>query len=221
MLIKAFIFDLDGVITDTANYHYLAWKRLADEIHVSFDRKRNEQLRGISRRESLLILLDGKTVDEIQLSEWMEKKNNYYREYLKNITPLDLLPGVLVVLNTLKEKNIKIAIASASKNAKDVLYRLGIEEYLDTVCDGYSVENSKPAPDLFLYAAKQLREQPKNCVVVEDAAAGIKAGISAGMLTVGIGPVSRVGEADKVLLDGFRDIAIEKLFEELNVILGG
>lgn len=219
MIIKAFIFDLDGVITDTANYHYLAWKKLADEIHVPFDREKNEELRGVSRRQSLLFLLDGKPVGESQLSEWMEKKNNFYREYLKNITPSDLLPGVMVVLKTLKDKNIKIAIASASKNAKDVLNRLGINEYLDTVCDGYSVDNPKPAPDLFLYAAQQLGEQPIDCVIVEDAAAGITAGISAGMITVGIGPVSRVGKADKVLVNGFQDVEFTQLFEELNAIL--
>ena len=219
MTIKAFIFDLDGVITDTANYHYLAWKKLADEIHVPFDREKNEQLRGVSRRQSLLFLLDGKPVDESQLSEWMEKKNNFYCEYLKNVAPSDLLPGVLGVLKTLKDKRIKIAIASASKNAKDVLNRLGIEEYLDTVCDGYSVDNPKPAPDLFLYAAQQLEEEPTTCVVVEDAAAGIKAGISAGMPTVGIGPIARVGDADKVLVDGFKDVEFTQLFEELNHIL--
>ena len=149
----------------------------------------------------------------------MEKKNNYYREYIKNITPSDVLPGVMIVLRTLKENKMKIAIASASKNAKDVLSRLGIEEYLDAVCDGYSVGNPKPAPDLFLYAAQQLVEKPTTCVVVEDAAAGIKAGISAGMLTVGIGPVSRVGNADRVLVNGFMDVDFASLFEELNAIL--
>jgi len=151
--LQAVIFDLDGVITDTAEYHYLAWKRLADEEKLPFDRKINERLRGVSRRASLEIVLDGKRVTEKRLAEMMERKNSYYVAMLKRVTPADLLPGVLPLLQELHAAGIKIAIGSASKNAKSVLAALGIGDLLDAVADGYSAGHPKPAPDLFLHAA--------------------------------------------------------------------
>lgn len=216
MQVDAFIFDLDGVITDTANYHFLAWKKLADSIGVAFNREKNELLRGVSRRQSLLIMLGDRQATEEELLCWMNEKNEYYKAYLENVSPADLLPGVIEVLSLLKELRIKIAIGSASKNAGVVLHRLGIEDYLDAICDGFSVDAPKPAPDLFLYAAEKVNAAPEKCVVVEDAAAGIEAGIAAGMVTIGIGPTERVGNATMVLENGFADIDPVIFLEKVN-----
>ncbi|WP_013324824.1 beta-phosphoglucomutase [Gloeothece verrucosa] len=193
------IFDLDGVLTDTAEYHYRGWQKLADEEGIPFDRQKNDLLRGLPRRESLLAILGDCTVTEDQLQEMMERKNRYYVQLIEEITPADLLPGVNELLEELQQKEIKIAIASASKNAQTVIERLGIGHLIDVICDGYSVQRSKPAPDLFLYAACQLDLTPDQCIVVEDAASGIDAASLAGMLTVGLGPVERLGKANLVL----------------------
>lgn len=197
--IRAIIFDLDGVLTDTAEYHFQAWKRLADEEGIPFTRQDNEKLRGVSRRRSLELLLGDRKVSEEAFQEMMERKNAYYREMLQQVTPADLLPGVPELLRGLREAGLKIAIASASKNAGDVVDRLGIRDQIDVLADGFSPGRPKPAPDLFLYAAEQLGVPPVQCVCVEDAAAGIDAGNAAGMVTVGIGPVERVGHADLVV----------------------
>lgn len=197
--IRGFIFDLDGVLTDTAEYHYLAWQKLADEEGLPFNREANEALRGVSRRESLLRIVGDRYYSEEQLQEMMDRKNRYYVELIANISPKDLLPGVLNLLDELRQAGIKIAIGSASKNARTVVEKLGIADRIDAIADGYSVQNPKPAPDLFLYAAKLLGLEPAQCVVVEDAQAGIEAARAGGMRTVGIGPASRVGAADVVL----------------------
>jgi beta-phosphoglucomutase len=200
-MIRAFLFDLDGVLTDTSEYHYLAWKRLADELGVPFGREENEALRGVSRRESLLLLLQGRPATEEQMQEWMERKNNYYVEYIAQMTPADLLPGVTDLLNDLRAAGQRIAIVSSSKNTPMVLDRLQIAGLVDVVVDGNAPARSKPAPDLFLLAAEKLEMQPEECLVIEDAAAGIDAGQAAGMRTLGIGPRERVGHADIVLQD--------------------
>lgn len=193
--VKAFIFDLDGVITDTAELHYRSWKRLADEEGIPFNREDNEKLRGVSRRKSLEYLLKGKILPEEKMQEMMDRKNGYYQELIKQITSKDLLPGAKELLEELKSKGYKIAVASASKNARPVIKNLGIENLFDTISDGYSVEKTKPAPDLFLHTAEKLGIRPEECVVFEDAEAGIEAALSAGMIAVGIGPVERVGQA--------------------------
>ena len=197
-MIEAFIFDLDGVLTDTAEYHFLAWKRLADEEGYSFSRKDNEQLRGVSRRASLDLILKGRNVPEEKMLEMMERKNGYYRSYLETVSGKDLLPGAVELLDRLKEKGCRLALASASKNAPTVIDKLGIAGYFEVIADGNSVEKTKPAPDLFLYAAEQLKLKPQVCLVVEDAEAGITAARAAGMHTIGIGPEERVGAADYV-----------------------
>lgn len=209
-MIRAFIFDLDGVITDTAEYHYRGWKRLADEEGIPFTREDNEHLRGVARRESLMLILKGREYPEEKIMEMMERKNNYYLAFIKEITPQDLLPGAKELLEEIHAAGIKNALGSASKNAPDVIQRLGIRDLFDAIADGHSVERQKPAPDLFLHAANQLGLTSAECVVVEDAAAGIEAAISGGFRSVGLGPRERVGKADVILpnLDGVKLVGL-------------
>ncbi|MBH8556030.1 beta-phosphoglucomutase [Nostocaceae cyanobacterium CENA357] len=197
--IRGVIFDLDGVLTDTAEYHYLAWQQLADEEGIPFNRQANEPLRGVSRRASLMLILGDRQYSEPEIQEMMERKNHYYVELIQTISPKDLLPGAIALLDELRQAGIKIAIGSASKNARMVVEGLGIADKVDAIADGYSVERPKPAPDLFLYAANQLGLEPQQCVVFEDAAAGIEAALAAGMWTVGLGPPERVGASHIVL----------------------
>ena len=190
--IAGFIFDLDGVITDTAEYHYRGWKRLADEEGLPFTREENEHLRGISRRESLMLILKDRTFPEEKLQEMMARKNGYYLQFIKEISPRDLLPGARELLEEIRAAGLKNALGSASKNAKEVLDRLGIRSLFDALADGHSVERQKPAPDLFLHAARQLDLPPAECVVVEDAAAGIEAAKAGGFHSIGLGSRERV-----------------------------
>ncbi len=183
---------------DTAEYHYRGWKRLADEEGLPFDRKSNEALRGISRRESLLLILHGRSLPEAKIQEMMERKNRYYLEYIQEVSPSDLLAGARKLLLEIHAAGLKSAIGSASKNSRQVLEKLGIVSLFDAISDGYSVTNPKPAPDLFLHAAAQLGFTPTECVVVEDAAAGIQAAQAGGFRSIGLGPIDRVGEADLV-----------------------
>ncbi|MFW6381552.1 MAG: beta-phosphoglucomutase [Bacillota bacterium] len=194
--IQAIIFDLDGVITDTAEYHYQSWKRLAEEEGLDFDRQVNEQLRGVSRRQSLNIILGGREFPERKKKEMTDKKNRYYQEYIDNMTEEDLLPGIKELVERLKEEGYKLAIASSSCNARPVIQNLKIGHYFEVIADGNSVEETKPAPDLFLYTADRLGLYPAQCVVVEDAESGIEGARAAGMNTIGIGPEDRVGQAD-------------------------
>lgn len=204
--IQAVIFDLDGVLTDTAEYHYLGWKRLADEEGIPFDRQANEAMRGLARRDSLLQLLGDRKATEAQFQEMMERKNRYYVELIEGITAEDLLPGVSEFLAELRAAGIKIGIGSASKNARSVVQRLGIGQSVDAIADGYSVVRSKPAPDLFLHAAEQLGVAPEACIVLEDADSGVQAALAAGMWAVGLGPQERFQKPHLVLpsLEGVR-----------------
>ncbi|WP_373541132.1 beta-phosphoglucomutase [Chamaesiphon sp.] len=197
--IQGFIFDVDGVLTDTAEYHYKAWQRLADEEGLPFDRQANEALRGVSRRESLMHIIGIRQYSAADLQKMMERKNRYYLESIATITPQDLFPGAVELLQELRQAGIKIAIGSASKNARTVIEKLGIGNLVDAIADGDSVDAPKPAPDLFLYAAQQIGLAPDRCVVVEDATVGVQAAIAAGMRSIGIGPINRVGAADIVL----------------------
>lgn len=192
---EAFIFDLDGVITDTAEFHFKAWKRLADEEGIPFNRETNEDLRGVSRRKSLEIILNGRAASEESIEEMMARKNSYYQDFIARITSDDMLPGAKEILEELKEKGYKLAVASASKNAKPVIENLDISDIFDTISDGYSVKNTKPAPDLFLHTAEKMGVEPIMCAVFEDAEAGIEAALEAGMTAIGIGPEERVGKA--------------------------
>jgi kojibiose phosphorylase len=193
--LKAVIFDLDGVLTDTAEYHYHGWQRLADEEGYPFSREHNELLRGVSRQRSLEILLDGTAVDPERFEEMLARKNRYYTEMLTEISPDDLLPGIPALLDELEAAGIRMAVGSASKNARTVLEALDILHRFEIVADGNSVGLAKPAPDLFLYAAREMGLEPYDCVVVEDAESGVDAALTGGFGTVGIGPATRVGHA--------------------------
>ena len=198
-MIRAFLFDLDGVLTDTSEFHFLAWKRLAEENGIVFTRQDNEALRGVSRRESLELMLKGKPVTEEQAKSMMELKNGYYLELVRKMTPADLLPGAKEILQELGNLMLKRVIVSASKNAPLVIERLHITALIDGLVDGTSPARSKPAPDLFLLASNKYGVIPADCLVVEDAAAGVEAAHRAGMRAVGLGPMERVGAAELVL----------------------
>jgi beta-phosphoglucomutase len=197
---KAIIFDLDGVLTDTSEYHYQAWKHLADDEGIPFTHEENDQyLRGVSRRESLMYIIRGRQYSEQQIQEMMDRKNHYYNELIKNMSPNDLVAGGRELLEEIRKAGIKVAIASGSKNCRTVLEHLQITDLLDAVADGYSIVNSKPAPDLFVYAAGLVNVPTPDCLGVEDADAGIEAIKTAGMQALAIGPQERFHKADKIL----------------------
>lgn len=195
-LYDAVVFDLDGVITNTACYHYLAWKQLADELGIYFDADINESLKGVDRMASLEIVLKnaGRSFSEAEKIELAERKNNYYRQLLAEMTPKDILPGVIDVLNKLKSQNMKTALASASKNAFTVVDKLGLRQYFDYIVDARLIKKGKPDPEIFITAAQHLETPCSRCIGVEDAKAGIIAIKAAGMYSVGIGEPSLMAD---------------------------
>lgn len=183
MKYKAVIFDLDGVICDTDRFHYLAWQQIADEIGVYFDEKINNRLRGVSRKDSLDIILESHPVqlNEAEKEYYLNKKNDLYLSLLKKMSPADLRDEVKITLDRLRSKGILLAIGSSSKNAKSILKQLGLENYFDAVSDGTNISRSKPDPEVFLKAAEYLGVEPRLCLVIEDAQSGIKATQAANM----------------------------------------
>jgi len=218
MDIKAFIFDLDGVIVDTAKYHYLAWCELAERLGFNFSEADNEKLKGISRQESLNILLNiGQlSFDEEYKKVLADRKNERYLSYVKEMSPTEILPGVLEFLKEAKSKGIKIALGSASKNAMIILERLNLTNLFDAIIDGTKVSNAKPDPEVFLNAAKSIGVNPEQCVVFEDADAGVCAAKNAGMYCVGIGARYILGKAN-VVIPGFSNTSINQIFEQLKL----
>ncbi len=215
--IAAVVFDLDGVLTDSAEQHFQAWKRLADEEGIPFTRAENEALRGVSRRKSLEILLAGRPVTEAQAEEMMARKNRYYQELIRHLTPANLLPGVASLLAELRAAGLKVAVATVSRNARTVLDGLQLWDRIDALSDGYSVGRSKPAPDLFLHAAAQLGAPPSQCLVIEDAAAGIEAAQAAGMHTLALGPAQRfAGSAPEALLPSLEGASWPRILAALD-----
>jgi beta-phosphoglucomutase len=210
--IKACLFDLDGVIVDTAKYHYLAWKRLANELGFDFTEEDNERLKGVSRMKSLEILLEigGVSFDEKTKEELAAKKNAWYVEYISSMDSSEILSGVLHFLKELKENDIKISLGSVSKNAMSILSNVGIVDYFDAVIDGTKITHAKPDPEVFLKGAAELGVAPENCVVFEDAQAGIEAAINAGMFSVGVGSPEVLGRADFVI-PGFDGMTLDRL----------
>lgn len=195
---KGFIFDLDGVIVDTAKYHYLAWKKLANELGFEFTKEQNELFKGVSRKRCLDILLNdiGKIEHtQKQFDTWMITKNEDYLEYIEKMDESEILPEVPKVLAFLKENDVPIALGSASKNAQPILEKVGLLHYFDTIVDGNNVTKAKPDPEVFLLAAKQLGVKSNDCVVFEDAVAGVEAANTAQMISIGIGDKSVLSEA--------------------------
>lgn len=188
MKIEAVIFDLDGVIVSTDECHYRAWKKTADEEGIYFDRKINDRLRGVSRMDSLEIVLERaeRLYTDEEKVELAERKNNYYKEYIKKLTKDDILNGVNENLAELKAKGIKVAIGSSSKNTPDILKYIGLDNYFEAVSDGNNITKSKPDPEVFLKAADMLGVPYEKCLVVEDADSGIEAGKRAGMYTLAV-----------------------------------
>jgi beta-phosphoglucomutase len=193
-----FIFDLDGVIVDTAKYHYLAWKKLANELGFEFTKEQNELFKGVSRKRCLEILLDIGDIKatQKQFDTWMIEKNIDYLAYIEKMDSSEILPGVTRVLEYLKKRKIPIALGSASKNAKPILEKVNLLSYFDSIVDGNSVTKAKPDPEVFLIAATNLSVTANLCVVFEDAVAGIQAANAANMLSVGIGDAEILQEAD-------------------------
>ncbi|WP_427136886.1 beta-phosphoglucomutase [Psychrobacillus psychrodurans] len=202
---KVFIFDLDGVITDTAELHYLAWKKLAEGINISFDKQFNERLKGISRMESLELILQLDTsllkLDNEKKVKLANKKNEYYLELAESINKKDVLPGIEDLLKHIKKQNIKIALGSASENAKNVVKKLGLSSYFDYIVDASKVKKGKPNPETFIIAADYFGIPYKECIGIEDAAAGIEAINKANMFSVGVGSVENLSQANYLVED--------------------
>jgi beta-phosphoglucomutase len=201
MIIRACIFDLDGVIVDTARYHFLAWKRLADQLNIPFTEKENERLKGVGRMDSLNIILEigGLTPDQPTKMKFAATKNQWYIDYIRKMTPEEILPGALDFLKEVRNAGMLTAIGSASRNTPMILERTGIASLFDAVADGNIVSKAKPDPEVFLKAAKLLGVRREECIVFEDAAAGVKAALNAGMLCVGIGSPEILFEAHYVV----------------------
>ncbi|GHO85996.1 beta-phosphoglucomutase [Dictyobacter formicarum] len=197
---KAILFDLDGVLTDTSEYHYRAWKQLADEEGIPLTREENDaHLRGVGRRDSLMYIIRDRHYSEEQIQEMMERKNNYYNQLISQMGPDEVVAGGRELLQEIHQAGMKSAVASASKNCRLVLERLQIIDLFDGIADGYSVINGKPAPDIFVFAAGVVQTPVVDCIGVEDADAGIEAIKTAGMYALGVGPKERFKRADKVV----------------------
>lgn len=201
MPLQAVIFDMDGVLTDTVEFHYLSWKKVVSQYGVPFTRLENEKLLGLTRRRSLEVLLGERSFSEQQIQAILQRKNEYFLEFVSQMNPAHLLPGVNRLLSELSTARMRIGVASASRNTRLVLKQLGVYNFMHAILDGNSMLPSKPAPDIFLAAASALQVQPQACLVLEDSASGIQAALAAGMCVVGLGPVRRVSQAHAVFSD--------------------
>jgi beta-phosphoglucomutase len=217
MWTKGCIFDLDGVVVDTAKYHFMAWKRLTNDLGILFTPEDNERLKGVSRMASLDIILEigGIDLSESRKIELAALKNKWYIEFISRMTPDEILPGTLEFINELKRNKIKIALGSASKNTPMILNRVGMNNAFDAVADGNSVHKAKPDPEVFLKAAGMVRVEAGRCVVFEDASAGVEAALNAGMICIGIGEKNILKDAHMVIkglyeMDLNRLIVLEK-----------
>jgi len=210
--IKACIFDLDGVIVDTAVYHYKAWRRLANQLGFDFTEEQNEELKGISRIESLKIILHwgGVTKSEEEMQELATLKNTWYVDMITKMTPDEILPGAKEFLELVRAKNYLTALGSASKNSETILNQIGLMHLFDALVDGNKVTKSKPDPEVFLVGAQELNVNPQECVVFEDAIAGVQAAKAGNMKAVGIGKADVLTEAD-IVVAGLNEMTIEKL----------
>ena len=200
---KGFIFDLDGVIVDTAKYHFLAWQKLAKSIGIDFSHEQNEQLKGVSRVKSLekILAWGNKTISEEKFNALMASKNDDYLSFIAKMNHEEILPDVPKVLNYLKTQNQPISLGSASKNARQILEKVDLLKQFDAIVDGNDVSKAKPDPEVFLIAAKVLNIKPEDCIVFEDSVAGVQAANTANMISIGIGEKSVLHEADYVFSD--------------------
>lgn len=214
---KGFIFDLDGVIVDTAKYHFLAWKKLAQDIDVDFTEAQNEQLKGVSRIESLKKILKwgNKTLSETEFKTLMSKKNDDYLSYIAKMDASEILPDVSKVLDFLTQRKQPIALGSASKNAPEILHKVNLFNQFNAIVDGNDVTKAKPDPEVFIKAAKAIHIKPEDCIVFEDSLAGIQAANSANMISVGIGEHTILKDADFVFKD-FTEMSLEFLEKLIN-----
>ena len=218
MKTKGFIFDLDGVIVDTAKYHFLAWKKLANDLGIDFTEEENEQLKGVSRVKSLekILAWGNKTLSEKEFNAQMAKKNEDYLSHIAKMDESEILPDVPKILNYLSENNQPISLGSASKNARTILERVNLKEQFDAIVDGNDVTKAKPDPEVFLIAAKLLNVAPEDCIVFEDSVAGVEAANFANMISIGIGSKDVLGHA-KYVFNDFTEISedfIEQLINE-------
>lgn len=213
--ITACIFDLDGVIVDTARYHFLAWRRLCNELGFDLTEEENEGLKGISRAESLDIILakGGVTKSQAEKEELMTRKNGWYLEYVDAMSADEILPGAFSFLKLVKASGKKVSLGSSSRNAMRILEKIGVLPFFDAVIDGTKVTRGKPDPQTFLLAAEALHTEPEHCVVFEDATAGVEAAIAGGMRTIGVGDPETLHRADMVI-PGFEGIGLE-LFNKI------
>jgi len=216
MEIKACIFDLDGVIVDTAKYHFIAWKALAEKLGIAFTEEDNERLKGVSRMRSLEIILEigGIELSEVEKLKYATEKNELYRSYILQMDESEILPGVLDFLDGLKSANIPFALGSASKNAQTILEGLHLIDRFAAIVDGNAVTKAKPDPEVFLIGAAKLGVPPNNCVVFEDAEAGVEAALRAGMKAVGVGDPAVLGAAH-VVIPGLEGLSPTQLFTML------
>jgi beta-phosphoglucomutase len=214
----ACIFDLDGVIVDTRKYHYKAWKRLANELHIDFTESENERLKGISRMDSLNMILGWRNleVDDATKQELSARKNEWFLEEIHAIQPSAILVGVLPLLKDIRKKGVQIALASPSQNAVFILEQLQLRTYFDAIIDGNTITKNKPDSEIFIRAAAAVNSSPKNCIVFENTVTGIEAAVSAGMRTVGVGEAKLLKDADIVIPD-FEYITYSEIIEALGM----
>lgn len=215
--IKGCIFNLDGVIVDTARYHYTAWRRLANQLGFDFSPEQHEELRGLSRMASLEKILEwgDMYMTEAEKLHWADVKNNWYVELISNLRPGDVLPGALLFLRQAREAGLKVALSSASRSARQVLKSTQLEPYFDAIVDGYSIRKVKPDPESFLLAAQALSLSPHECLVFEDAALGVWAGLAGGFTVIGIGSPEYLPNAHLVI-PGFENLTLNNLLTQLS-----
>ncbi|HET6527731.1 MAG TPA: beta-phosphoglucomutase [Balneolaceae bacterium] len=213
---RAWIFDLDGVIVETAQFHFKSWKKLADTLEIPFDETKNESLKGVSRKQSLqkILAMADRTISDKEFRRLMDQKNEWYQAYISKLTPADMLDGIPEFLAQLKTMNVKLAIGSSSKNAEYIINYLQLNEMFDTVIDGTKVTKTKPHPEIFLKGAETLGAEPEDCIVFEDAISGIQAAKEAGMTCVGVGKEKHLSQADLVITS-FKNRTPKKLLAQL------
>tara|TARA_B110000240_G_C13434108_1_gene425037 strand:+ start:408 stop:1064 length:657 start_codon:yes stop_codon:yes gene_type:complete len=211
---RGYIFDLDGVIVDTAKYHFLAWKKLANSIGIDFSQEQNEQLKGVSRVRSLekILAWGNKTISAAHFTRLMTSKNDDYLLHVHEMSESEILPDVIKILNFLGDESQPVALGSASKNARLILNKVNLIDKFEAIVDGTNVNKAKPDPEVFLIAARQLEMPPEDCIVFEDAVAGVQAANSANMISIGIGDAKILHEADYIFRD-FTEISTDFLKE--------